>query len=450
MSYKKHRHYYKAYTYRRNFFQSGWAGGVILLIFTIIALILANNQATKDIYHHILEAPVGFSFGEYSLMFPLEIWINDALMAIFFFVVGLEIKREIMAGELKDMKQASLPISAAIGGMVVPALIFAAFNVGTDYIDGWGVPMATDIAFAIGIMSLLGKRVPLSLKVFLTALAIVDDLGAILVIAFFYTSSLNFYMLGTSLILFLMVIYMNHRGVYKMNYFIIPSILLWICLFYSGIHATLAGVMIAMALPTRPRFKKQYFARKVNIAVNGFNNADIQGVEVLSNEVQYKYLHHICDISKNSTSLSQRLEHSLAPIVTFVIMPLFALANAGVTIGSISDLTFWSTTFGSGIVLGLVVGKPVGIFLASWIAIKLNIARLPDHSTWTKLLGVACLGGIGFTMSIFINNLAFDSSTIINEGKMAILIASVVAALLGIMAIMTDNKRDKTKKMSRE
>ncbi len=417
------------------FFGSQWAGGIMLIAFAAIAMVLANLDATKHIYHEVLATSFGLQIGELALTLSVEHWINDALMVIFFFVVGLEIKSEVIAGKLSSIKQASLPIAAAIGGMVVPALIYVFFNVNSDYANGWGVPMATDIAFAIGILSLMGNKVPLSLKVFLTALAIVDDLGAILLIAIFYTSQINIWSLVAAFVLLAILYWMNKRGFKRTELYIIPGIAIWILFLNSGVHATISGVLLAMVIPSKPRFTKKYFSYKIKYFLSNFNQKDREGVEILSNDSQLHALENVKNIAHNTVSISQRLEHALHPLIAFFIMPIFALANAGVGVQSLQDLQFYNTTQGLGIFLGLVVGKPIGIAVFSWLAIKLKLAVMPIGANMSMLWAVACLGGIGFTMSIFITNLAFHEPNVVDMGKIAVLIASVVAATIGIIAI---------------
>lgn len=418
-----------------NFIGSQWAGGVCLVIFTIIALLLANLDATKEWYHQILQSDFGISINNFRLSLTVEEWINDALMAVFFFVVGLEIKREIIAGELSDIKQAALPIAAAIGGMIVPALIYLSINHGTEFSVGWGIPMATDIAFAIGVLSLLGNRVPISLKIFLTALAIVDDLGAILVIAIFYTAHINFVLLLGGLALIMFMFYMNKRGIKPIILYILPGLVVWYLFLNSGVHATISGVLIAMTMPTKPRFSKSYFQHKTRHFLEEFKLMDKKGVEVLSNEDQMHVIAKANYIAHSTISPAQRLEYALNPIVAFIIMPVFALANAGVQFTSAADLHIIGSGQGLGIFLGLILGKPLGIFLFCWLAIKLKLGVMPDKGTWRTLFGVACLGGIGFTMSIFIDNLAFAGTPFVDRGKIAVLFASVTAAIIGAVYI---------------
>lgn len=414
-------------------------GGILLIISSIVALILSNLSATKEIYHYILSLEFTIGFENLNLTKSVEEWINDGLMVIFFFVVGLEIKREIIAGHLSTFKQAALPVAAALGGMLFPALIYLAFNVGQPTEPGWGIPMATDIAFAIGVCSLLGNKVPVAMKVFLAALAIADDLGAIIIIAIFYSSHIDWHMLFAALITLAFLISLNLGGVKKIKYYILPSILLWIWFLHSGIHATIAGVIIALTLPTTPRFNKKYFVYKSKYYTKCFEYEDQPGKEVLSNEEQLECLQSLRKVACNAISPSQRLEYSLHYTIAFVILPLFALANAGVEIdfGGLRNLV---NSESLGIFFGLVVGKPLGIFLLSWISIKLGICTMPKATTWFMLFAVGCLGGIGFTMSIFMDNLAFTDPVMISTGKVAILVASVTAGLIGSFMIKWAHK----------
>ncbi|MDR2885754.1 MAG: Na+/H+ antiporter NhaA [Rikenellaceae bacterium] len=436
-SFHSKKNYYLRVRRQRHFINSPWAGGVLLVVFAIVAMVLANAEATKAFYHHILQArfTVGFADSSLAIVKSVEEWVNDGLMVLFFFVVGLEIKREVIAGQLSTFKQASLPVAAALGGMVVPALIYAAFNHGTPTAAGWGIPMATDIAFAIGILSLLGRRVPLSMKIFLTALAIADDLGAILVIAFFYSSQIDLVLLGCSAGVLLLMLWMNRMNVYSVWYYLVPSVLLWVLFLYSGVHSTIAGVLIAMLLPATPRHSKKYFSYKVHYYLESFRFHDRPGVEVLSNHTQHDDVNMLRQVAKDSISPSQRMEHALYNFVTFFVMPLFALVNAGVEIGGAGSLSVFSTSLGTGIFLGLVIGKPLGIMLLSWIMVRTGVSVMPQGANWKILAGVACLGGIGFTMSIFVDNLAFGGTAFVDTGKIAVLASSVAASLLGALMV---------------
>jgi NhaA family Na+:H+ antiporter len=360
-----------------DFFQSEKSSGIVLIGCTILSLLIANS-AWGEAYHHLWETPIG--------PYPLEFWINDGLMAIFFLMVGLEIEREIYVGELSSPRQAILPIVAALGGMLVPAAIHFGFNEGTPTAAGYGIPMATDIAFALGILSLAGKSVPLSLKIFLTALAIIDDLGAILVIAVFYTAELSLINLFIALGIFFGLSLMGKLGVRRLIFYLIPGVFMWYFLHESGVHATISGVLLAFAIPF------------------GGTGAD---------------------------SPSYRLQHALHNPVAFGIVPLFALANTGIKL----EPAFYNSLVSLnslGIIGGLVLGKPIGILSFCWLSVKMGWGALPKQVNWKQLLGAGMLAGIGFTMSIFITLLAFNEVALVNDSKIAILTASLVAALAGL------------------
>ncbi len=434
----------------RHLLKEPWAGGVVLVLCVIIALLLANLEATRHWYHAILQANLSFNISShdgFNLTFPhdltVEKFINDGLMVIFFFGVGLEIKREVMSGQLSSPRQAILPVIAAFGGMVVPAIIYSLFNGGTPTAGGWGIPTATDIAFAIGIMSILGDRVPLSLKIFLTALAIADDLGAILVIAIFYGGALNWTCLIVAVILMVLIYFMGRLGERRLLYYLFPAIVVWSLFYYSGIHATLAGVLMAILVPSKPRYSKLHLLRQSDRL-----EASIVKAAKEDDHDQYNtHLSELGHLSYGSIGMSHILESILSPYITFLILPIFALANAGVLINP-EDLNIFAHSsaggaIGMGIFFGLVVGKPVGIFIASWLAIKLKLAQMPSQASWRMIFAVACLGGIGFTMSIFVDTLAFGSVSMhfVDEGKIAILFGSIASALLGVLLISIFSKK---------
>lgn len=436
-----------------NFLQAPWAGGIILIACVVVAMLLANLPATAEWYHHLLHMELGISLG--GTLFPeamnLEKFVNDGLMVVFFFTVGLEIRREMSDGELSTPKKAILPIVAALGGMLAPALIYTLFNGGTMVANGWGIPTATDIAFAIGIMSLLGDRVPISLKVFLTALAVADDLGAIIVIALFYGETPNLLLLGIAVLIMVGIYFMRRMGEFRIMAYLIPAFVVWVLFYYSGVHATLSGVVMAMLIPTKPRYSRSYYLHKADIIENGIKDADMIEDEHEAEESRMYYMRRMTQISNGAQGMSHRMEHLLMPYVNFIIMPIFALVNAGVHIPSAEYFNIFEYSpelgsIGMGIFFGLVVGKPLGISLFSYIAVKLGVAERPAGATWRMLIAVACLGGIGFTMSIFVDNLAFDKTTqqeFIDMGKIAILMASTVAALVGSLMIMLEAKREK-------
>ena len=432
-----------------------WFSGALLMLCVVIAMLLANLPFTKEAYHHFLHTKLSISVqsGEHVWFFPKEMsvekFINDILMVVFFFCVGLEIKREIVCGELSTVKKAMLSVIAAVGGMMVPALIYTSFNAGTAASSGWGIPTATDIAFAIGIMSMLGDRVPVSLKIFLTALAIADDLGAILVVAFFYGGAINMTLLLIAFGILFFVFLLNKAGIKRMIYYLIPAIAVWILFYYAGIHATMSGVVMAMMIPMQARYSHSYFSKKnahYQDMIEKFHDGD-----ETPNHDQQLCLKHISDVARGSVGMSYRLEHALTPWVNFVIMPIFAIANAGVEIPGLSYLNFfqYSPEIGSvglGIYFGLLFGKPIGITLASWIAIKLGVGEMPNGGTWKTLFAVACLGGIGFTMSIFVDTLSFSEQLpeitmhLRNLGKIAILAASLSAGIFGSILITLFSK----------
>ena len=439
--------------YGRNFLQAPWAGGIVLIVCVVVAMLLANLPATSHLYHRLLHMELGLWID--GNLFPenmnLEKFVNDGLMVVFFFTVGLEIRREISHGELSTPKKAILPVVAALGGMLAPATIYALFNAGTAVANGWGIPTATDIAFAIGIMSLLGDRVPISLKVFLTALAVADDLGAIFVIALFYGETPNMVLLGIALVIMVGIYIMRRMGEFRMLAYLIPACIVWILFYYSGVHATISGVAMAMLIPTQPRYSRSYFLHKADIIERGIKSLEGAENQNEAEEQHLYYLRRMTQISNGSQGMSHRMEQLLMPYVNFIIMPIFALVNAGVHIPSAEYFNIFEYSpelgsIGMGIFFGLVVGKPLGISLFSFLAVKLGVADKPAGSTWSMLIAVACLGGIGFTMSIFVDNLAFDKVThqeFIDMGKIAILMASTTAALIGaaVIALETRKKR---------
>ena len=384
--------------YFKKFLHSSQSSGIILILCVAISLLIANSSLGES-FQNLLDKNIGTEL--FHLNYPLSIWINDGLMAIFFLLVGLEIKREIVEGELSNFKSASLPIIAAVGGMIVPAAIYFLFNHGTEYAKGWGIPMATDIAFSLAIISMLGRKVPLSLKIFLAALAIVDDLGAILVIAVFYTDQIHWDYLGLSALMVTILVALNFFEFKKHIFYIIPGLFLWYFMHHSGIHATIAGVLLAFTIPT--------------------------------------------NISTTEISPLEKLEQKLHLPVNFLIMPIFALANTNITFQSgMVDGLF--TNFGYGIILGLFLGKLLGITFFSWIFIKLKISSLPDQSSWTQVMGAALLAGIGFTMSIFIALLSFKGHPEIqDEAKFAVLVASVISGFAGYSLLRYVGKKKITK-----
>jgi Na+:H+ antiporter, NhaA family len=408
--------------------------GILLLVSALAALIVANSPLADE-YHHLWDSHLSISIGKYSVDKSLHHWINDGLMSMFFFVVGLELKREIMAGELSSFRKAILPLMAAIGGMVFPAIIFAVFNLGTDGIRGWGIPMATDIAFALGILALLGKRVPVSLKVFLTALAIADDLGAVLVIAFFYTSEISFLNLGTGILLMGVLVISNYLGIRSTLFYGIIGIGgVWLAFLMSGVHATIAGVLAAMAIPARTEINEIRFLESLESWVQRFKAIPPNDVTLLEPQ-QYEAIEKINRLTLEAATPLQRLEHNLHPWVAFVVMPLFAFANSGIELSAdvFSDNFFEGVSMG--IIAGLIVGKFVGVVGVTWGLNKLRVAELPADMGWGHVSGIGLLAGIGFTMSLFITNLAYTDPMHIMQAKVGIFMASIIAGLIGYFVL---------------
>lgn len=416
----------------QEFARIGSLGGILLLVTTAIALTWSNS-AWSDSYFHLWETPISVGTADNPLTLSLHQWINDALMAVFFLLVGLELKREIRSGELSSPKQAALPIVAAIGGMVVPALLYVAVTRGTDGVHGWGVPMATDIAFALGILALLGPRVPLGLKVFLAALAIVDDLGAVLVIAIFYTSNIVWTaMAGAGACLVLLII-LNWRRVGNLLPYMLVGILLWFFFLQSGVHSTIAGVLLALTIPTDSRINAEEFAARAHGLLSDFEREETGDLLVITSKGQQEALDAL-DVAVSAVNAPLlKLEHSLNSLVAFGIMPLFALSNAGVPLSGIGDALVSPVALG--VTLGLVVGKMTGITLFSAFAVRTGIATLPAGVDWRALQGAAWLGGIGFTMSLFIAGLAFRDAASLDAAKLAVLASSSIAGLVGFLLL---------------
>jgi len=408
--------------------------GALLFMCAVIAMIWANSPL-KESYYHLWETHFSIRFGNFEVSKTLHYWINDGLMSIFFFVVGLELKREIIGGELSTFKKAALPIGAAIGGMVVPALIFIGLNPHGSASSGWGIPMATDIAFALGVLIVLGKRVPVSTKLFLTALAITDDLGAVLVIAFFYTSDISFMNLAIGGGFMATLIAANYLGVRNTLFYGIVGIGgLWLAFLLSGVHATIAGVLAAFAIPARTKIDELGFIKKLKGYTEWFEKVDPNDSTLITNK-QLHIIQEIKTASIHAETPLQRLEQAMHPLVAFIVVPLFALANAGI---ELSGETFSSLLHPVtiGVALGLVLGKFVGVAGFSFLLVKTKIAVLPSGVNWRHICGVALLAGIGFTMSLFISELAFTDPAIILQAKLGIIIASVTAATLGFVVLL--------------
>ena len=404
--------------------------GIVLMFMTIIALVLANTPLTEA-YAHFFHTKINLTVGSWKLTHTIHHWINDGLMAIFFFIIGLEIKREILVGELSNIKVAILPILAAIGGMVLPALIYLGINSGGEGANGWGIPMATDIAFAISALVLLGNRVSAPLVTFLVALAIVDDLGAVIVIAVFYTEQIQFLPLGLAGFSFLIMLLFNRVGIHMILPYFIVGLFMWFFMLESGVHATIAGVIAAMAIPSKPKQAPLDFTMHTRNSLDEYDNYPV-ATDHMMHEKQKALLLNIKDRIDAVGTPAARLEHDLHLPVALIVIPLFALANAGISINfsSIGDTIV--TPVSIGIIAGLILGKVMGIAGVSWIAVKLKIAKLPEGSTMSQVFGVAFLGGIGFTMSIFVADLAFlGNDMLIFQAKVGILAASLFSGLFG-------------------
>ena len=380
----------KTFSRIQEFIKLETSGGVVLMIAAIFAMIIANTPLSAN-YDLILGTYIKVGIGNFEIAKPAILWINDGLMAIFFFLVGLEIKREVLAGELSSFDKAILPIMAAIGGMAVPGIIFAIINWGTpENLNGWAIPTATDIAFALGILALIGSRAPISLKIFLLAIAIIDDLGAIVIIAIFYTSELSLSALSFSVIGFAAAVALNRMGVQRTAPYLLVGIVMWVFVLKSGVHATLAGVLIAFTIPLKTKNEDE--------------------------------------------ALLCKMEHGLHPWVAFLILPVFAFANAGVNFTGIGiDDLLQPLTLG--IAVGLFLGKQIGVFLATWIGVKSGIARLPENVSWKHVYGVACLTGVGFTMSLFIGSLAFTTADVMNAVRLGVVLGSVLSGIIGYLLL---------------
>jgi Na+:H+ antiporter, NhaA family len=424
----------------RTFFQRHSSSGLLLLASTSVALLLANSP-WAGVYDRFWGFPIGIAIGEFHLSFSLHHWINDGLMAVFFLLVGLEIKREALVGELASVKRATLPIAAAVGGMLVPASIYAAINHGGPGAHGWGVPMATDIAFALAVLAVLGDRVPLGIKVFLTALAIVDDIGAVLVIAIFYTGQVSVPALVAGAGFLALAVLANLGGVRRATVYLAIGVGLWIAVLASGIHATVAGVLLAMVIPARTRIDTREYVVQGHAILNEFERCDGEGENVMTNATQQAAIMAMQRASEAAQAPLQALEHRLHPWVAFGIVPLFALANAGVHLGGDGGGVLNPVTLG--VMGGLVLGKPLGIVLFAWFAVRFGLANLPAGVRWGHVHGVAWLGGIGFTMALFVGGLAFGGdAALLNLAKVGVLSASLVAGTVGTLLLLRTGRAE--------
>jgi len=421
------------------FVHSEVTGSVLLLACTLVALAWANSPWSES-YFHLLHVQLGFEVGHNHHTMSLHHWINDFLMAIFFFVVGLEIKREMVVGRLSTFDKAILPVAAALGGMIAPALFYFFLNSSGEASRGWGVPMATDIAFALGVLSLFGKRVPIGLKVFLTALAIADDLGAVLVIAVFYTSDLHLAELVLAGAFLLLIVVAQRFGVRSPVVYLILAIGVWIDVLFSGVHATVAGVLLAMLMPVKAGRDPEHFLSVVREKWEALRESDLTRDSMIHDRSQLDAISNLRRAAQDMQPAGLLFEERLHPFVVFFILPLFAFFNAGVRIeGSFTQTLVQPVSLG--VILGLVFGKQIGITLFSWLAVKSGRAALPEGVDWGDLYGAACLGGVGFTMSLFIAELAYETPLLGAEAKLGILSASLIAAIWGVVVLFTQLAR---------
>lgn len=416
------------------FIRNQTTGSVLLILCGFAALFIANSGIAAD-YRQLTELRVGFIIGQHTFRMSLHDWVNEGLMSAFFFVLGLEIKREILVGELKNPRTSIPVILAALGGMLTPAAIFYLFNTGTDLIHGWGIPMATDSAFAIGVLALLGRRIPLGLITFLTALAIIDDLGAIIVIAVFYAHNVNLMNLGLALLFLAVLGACNLFGCRHPAVYLIGGVFVWLAILGSGIHATLAGVLVAMVVPARPKRNADWFVARAKKLIKKFENMHLHSTQsILSETGKHQVVEAVKDSAEKASTPLRRWERTLETPVALLVMPIFALVNAGIAIHPAMLSQVWSHSLGLGIILGLVTGKLIGIFLMTWLALRLGLGRLPQEVTMRHIFGIGLLGGMGFTMSIFVAGLGFAASPHhMVDAKLSILLASLIAGLLGYL-----------------
>ncbi|PKP12432.1 MAG: Na+/H+ antiporter NhaA [Bacteroidetes bacterium HGW-Bacteroidetes-3] len=406
---------------------------LLLFAFSVFAVIWANSpygSAYEQLWHY--KFTIGFANTNFHLEKSLILWINDGLMAIFFFVIGLEVKREVLAGELTTLRKASLPVFAAIGGMAFPVMIFLFFNQGKAGVDGWGIPMATDIAFTLGILKLLGNRVPLGLKIFLTAFAIVDDIGAVLVIAIFYSANIQWDLIAYAILIVGMLGFLSYKHVYSKYLYFVLGFVVWLLFLKSGIHPTIAGILMAFTIPMYRKINLSYYVQELSAQLQIFKGYKFKNPQLL-NKKQLEVVDEIETITNQVQSPLQHLEHSLHGWVSYVIMPIFALANAGVVLSFSGLENTGHITLN--IAMALVFGNTFGIMLLSFLAIKLKLADLPEGVKFKQLLGVSILGGLGFTMSLFITNLAYNDESFIAAAKMGVILGSLIAGFLGYLIL---------------
>jgi Na+:H+ antiporter, NhaA family len=423
----------------RLFLEHRLAGAAVLVGATLLALVLANSKL-HGAYEALIHTEIAFTLGDFRLAYPLSHWVSDGLMSVFFFMVGLEIKRELMVGELSTLRKASLPAVAALGGMIGPALTYAALNQGLPSEGGWGIPTATDIAFALGILALLGDRVPVGAKVFLTALAIVDDIGAVVVIAFFYTTHMNLPALGLGMGAIAVAILLNKLGVRRAAAYLAVGLVAWLLFLKSGVHATIAALLMAFTIPARTRIHGHELLDGVRGWAHRLEAVGVPETTEMNTPEQQQAINGMAQCIDEGMAPLQSIEEELHTPVVFIILPLFALVSAGVSLetASFHDLT---TPIGMGIIAGLFVGKQAGITLATWLAVRLKLCDLPAGVTWRMVHAMGVLGGIGFTMSLFITGLAFSDPASSAIAKMGILTGSLVSAVVGYLLLSVRSKK---------
>ncbi|WP_163835890.1 Na+/H+ antiporter NhaA [Spartinivicinus ruber] len=426
----------KVFTPLQDFIHDQTTCSLVLIICTISALTIANSPFAES-YEAILKTPFGFVLGEWSFQMSLRHWINEGLMTFFFLLLGMEIKREILVGEIRVVQRLIPIISAALGGMLVPAVIYYLFNAGTFFAKGWGIPMATDTAFAVGILALLGKRIPQAAFTFLTALAIIDDLGAILVIAFFYSESISMPHLSVSVLLLGMLILCNICGIRRPVVYLIGGLLAWAAMLGSGIHATVAGILVAITVPARPKQEPFWFVRKTNSLIRKFEDIEKSKDDetpLLGEATQHAVVEEVQNAAEKTTTPLRRWERALEHPVALLVLPIFALANAGISLNMQVISNLWNETLAVGVILGLIIGKGIGIPFFTWLALRLNLGHLPPSINIYHIVGIGFLGGMGFTMSIFISNLGFENMPeTLMTAKTGILIASFIAGVSGYL-----------------
>lgn len=428
----------------RRFFNVEAASSILLLLASGAALIWANS-AFAPVYDHLLHTEIALTIGNTHMSHSLLHWINDGLMAIFFFLVGLEIKRETLVGELAFLKIAMLPIIAAVGGMVVPGGIYAIFNFGDATMSGWAIPMATDIAFAIGAIAVFSTRLPVGLRIFLAAFAIADDLGAVIIIAVFYTETIVPVALFAAGIIALFMALLNFWRIRSLPVYALFGFALWVAVLYSGVHPTIAGVVAAFTIPCRAGLTSESFSRRVREIVDKVPYGGREGgywYSILLNKNHLQMVHDLRDACRNVETPLQQLEHGLHPSVAFIILPVFALANAGLSLGGMDPAAAATHPVTLGVCLGLLVGKPVGIFLFAWLAVRLGLAGLPEGVRWSHMWGAGMLGGIGFTMSLFVSGLSFVDPELLNVSKLGILAGSMLSAVGGMIFLWVVSTRE--------